>query len=90
MGLNGITRPNLYLYDNDRNFPKTGAYGDINPKDGMTVDPSKTASPIDRLALDEIAKIPGRGVAEYVTRNYQQQHIEKNIFIVNLGYTLKF
>ncbi len=90
VGLNGIHRPNLYLYDNDRAFPKTGAYGDVNAKDGMTVDPSKTASIVDRLALDEIAKLPGRGVAEYITRNYQQQHIEKNIFIVNIGYSLKF
>ena len=56
----------------------------------MTVDPSKTSGIKNQIVLNEIAKIPGRGAAEYLTRNYQEQHIVKNIFIVNLGYTVKF
>ncbi|MCE9501250.1 MAG: hypothetical protein K8R21_12255, partial [Leptospira sp.] len=85
-----IYRPDLYLYDNDRVYPKTGVYGDTNSNDGMTVDPSKTTGVKNQTVLNEIAKTPGRGASEYLTRSYQEQHIVRNIFIVNIGYTLRF
>lgn len=54
IGLNGTHRPNLYLYDNDRNYPRIGGHNDVNPNDGKTVDPSKTAGIANRLVLDTI------------------------------------
>lgn len=91
LGLNATHRPNLYLYDNDRNYPKIGGYNDINPEDGRTVDPSRTAGIINKTVLDSISHSNAHEVAkQYATRNYQEQHIVKNIFIIHIGYTAKF
>ena len=91
IGLNGTHRPNLYLYDNDRNYPKIGGHNDINPNDGKTVDPSKTAGIANRLVLDTIHQSNTHEAAkQYATRNYQEQHIVKNIFILHIGYSAKF
>lgn len=91
IGLNGTHRPNLYLYDNDRNYPKIGGYNDINPNDGKTVDPSKTSGIANRLVLDTIHQSnTHEAVKQYATRNYQEQHIVKNIFILHIGYSAKF
>jgi hypothetical protein len=91
LGLNGTHRPNVYMYDNDRNYPKIGAYTNANDNDGKIVDPSKTAGIQNRLVLDSIAQSNTHEVVkQMLTRNFQEQNIVKNIFIVNIGYSVKF
>ena len=87
----GVHRPDLYIYDNDRNFTKTGQFSDINPNDGKTVDPSKTVGVQNQLVLNTINNSNTHEVVkQFATRNFQEQNIVQNIFIVNFGYTLKF
>lgn len=86
-----VYRPNTYMYDNDRNYPKTGKYSDINPADGKTVDPSKSAGLINNLVVDQISKINTIDVGKMaITQSYQEQKIVKNIYIVQVGYSAKF
>jgi len=86
-----VYRPNTYMYDNDRNFTKTGKYSDINPADGKTVDPSKSAGLINNLVVDQISKINTIDVGKMaLTQSYQEQKIVKNIYIVQVGYSAKF
>lgn len=84
-------RPNMYMYDNDRYFPKTGVFSDINPNDGRTVDPSKTAGAGNKTAIDGIEGLPVYEVIKSaMVRDYQEQKIPKHVFIVQIGYNIKF
>ena len=84
-------RPNTYMYDNDRYFPKTGVFSDINPNDGRTVDPSKTVGISNKPTIDAMESLPMHEVMKAaVIRNYQEQKIPKHVFIVQFGYTKKF
>lgn len=91
LALNHVYRPDVYLWDTDRNFPKIGTYGDINANDGKTVDPSKVNGPLNQFVADQIkANSPNDIVARALTENYQQQKIVRNIFFISFGYTLIF
>ncbi|MBE7412473.1 MAG: hypothetical protein HS129_10525 [Leptospiraceae bacterium] len=86
-----VYRPDTYMYDNDRTYPKIGKYSDINPADGRTVDPSKSVGLINNLVLDQISKLNTIDVGKMaLTQSYQEQKIVKHIYIVQIGYNKKF
>ncbi|TGL93310.1 hypothetical protein EHQ76_18160 [Leptospira barantonii] len=92
VSVSDVYRPDLYIFDNDRVYPKpSGVASDTNADDGKVTDPSKihgtvnqtAAAAIQSLALDSVSK-------NYLLNAYQQQHIPKHHFIVSLGYVAKF
>ncbi|BDA80552.1 hypothetical protein LPTSP3_g34820 [Leptospira kobayashii] len=90
--ISDVYRPSLFLFDNDRTYPKpSGVSSDQNPEDGKVADPSKihgttnqlAAATIQSLSLDPITK-------DSLINSYQQQHLPKHHIIFNLGYMAKF
>jgi len=90
--ISDVYRPSLFLFDNDRAFPKpSGVSSDGNPEDGKVTDPSKihgtanqvAAATIQSLSLDPVTK-------DSLLNSYQQQHLPKHHIVFNVGYMAKF
>ncbi|TGM53418.1 hypothetical protein [Leptospira adleri] len=92
VSVSDVYRPDLYLFDNDRVFPKpTGVQADNNADDGKVTDPSKIHGTLNQTVASAIQSLPLDTTSKnYLLNSYQQQHIAKHHIVINLGYVTKF
>ncbi|WP_156781877.1 hypothetical protein [Leptospira tipperaryensis] len=92
VSVSDVYRPDLYLFDNDRVYPKAnGVQADTNADDGKVADPSKIHGTVNQTVASAIQSLPlDTASKSYLLNSYQQQHIAKHHFVINLGYVTKF
>jgi hypothetical protein len=78
------------LFDNQIFFPGQGVYTGVNG-DGMVADPSKINGTQNSLITSQLSQNISDSLAKkYVIENYQNQRVIRDIFFINIGYTLRF
>ena len=66
-------------------------YSDNNAGDGKVTNPSKVHGPFNDLVSSFVNNLDANVILKQsILDTYQQQHISKHLFTVNLGYTLLF
>ncbi|WP_135355060.1 hypothetical protein [Leptospira ryugenii] len=92
VSVSDVYRPDIYLFDNDRVYPKpSGIQADTNADDGKVTDPSKIHGTANQTVASAIQSLPwDTNSKNYLLNTYQQQHITKHHFVINLGYVTKF
>lgn len=89
LNLNYVRRSNT-LFDNGIFFPGQGVYTGVNG-DGMVADPSRINGAQNYLTTTQLAQnVSDPFARKYLIDNYQNQKVIRDIFYVNIGYTLKF
>lgn len=89
INLNHVRRSET-LFDNAIYFPGQGVYTNT-VGDGMVADPSKINGAQNALVTNQITQNVSDSYArEYLIKNYQNQRVIKDIFYINIGYSLKF
>ena len=89
INLNHMRRSDT-LFDNGIFFPGQGIYANTIG-DGMVADPSRINGFQNSLVTSQISQnVSDPFAREYLIKNYQNQRVIRDIFFVNIGYTLKF
>jgi hypothetical protein len=89
INLNHVRRSET-LFDNQIFFPGQGVYTGVNG-DGMVADPSRINGAQNSLVTSQLSQNISDPLAKkYVIENYQNQRVIRDIFFVNIGYTLRF
>jgi hypothetical protein len=89
INLNHVRRSDT-LFDNGIFFPGQGVYTNANG-DGMVADPSRINGAQNALVTNQITQNVSDSFArEYLIKNYQNQRVIRDIFFINIGYTLRF
>ncbi|MDV6236201.1 hypothetical protein CH379_011260 [Leptospira ellisii] len=92
VSVSDVYRPDLYLFDNDRVYPKpSGVAADNDAEDGKETDPSKIHGTYNQAVASAIQSLPLDAASKsHLLNSYQQQHLPKHHLVVNLGYMTKF
>jgi hypothetical protein len=89
LNLNHMRRSDT-LFDNSIYFPGQGVYAN-SVGDGIVADPSKINGAQNALVTSQITQnVSDPFAREYLIKNYQNQRVIRDIFFINIGYTLKF
>jgi hypothetical protein len=89
LNLNYVRRSET-AFDNNIFFPAQGIYAGTNG-DGMVADPSRINGFSNNFVTNQIlANVSDENLRKYLINNYQNQKINRDIFFLQFGYTLKF
>ncbi len=95
LSLNHVFRPEISLYDNNRNFFTTSNTSslvtNLSERDGRTIDPSKLYGITNEIVYESINQTnAGEAVKVWSRDQYQSQKIPQHLFWIGIGLNQNF